>query len=174
MEPVSRFLFGEGTGVYAVLDGASIPGLLDKLYGERRPEFECLYRGEIAPDMAQVAPYLVRLRENDEFTDWVLGQGWGKHWGIFLQGQEEMTAMRLHLRRFLVVHTTEGKPLYFRYYDPRVLRTFLPTCTGEELEKFFGPVKAFFLEAEDPKTLLKFRFSGKLIESKEQLAPVPA
>src|SRR5689334_3790444 len=75
---------------FAVLDGASIPELLDHLYGERRPEFDCLYRGDLAPDIAEVAPYLVRLEPETPFTDWCLAEGWGNHWGIFVRSRASL------------------------------------------------------------------------------------
>src|SRR5207237_435347 len=113
---------------FAVLDGASIPDLLDQLYTKPRPEFVCLYRGELEPDIAEVAPYLVNLEPRTLFTDWLLTEGWGKHWGIFVHTTDGLKAIRTHLRKFLMVNDPEGKQTYFRYYDPRVLRVFLPTC----------------------------------------------
>jgi hypothetical protein len=171
-EAVGGFLFGDpGEGVFAVLDGASVPGLLEKLHA-LKPEYECLYRGELAPDMAEVAPYLVRLERRSEMTSWILEQGWGKHWGIFAVSQADLRAMRQHFRRFLVVHDYTGKPMCFRFYDPRVLRTYLPTCNGEELAAFFGPVERYLQEDEDGGVLLRFRLaSGALAASKEPLAP---
>src|SRR5205085_11474731 len=81
---LASFLFGKGDlPVFAVLDGASAPGLVKSLY-EHEPEYCCLYRGELAPDMATVAPYLVRLEPENEFTELVLGEGWGAHWGSFM------------------------------------------------------------------------------------------
>jgi hypothetical protein len=170
-ETVSSMLFqGAGAGVYAVLDGASTPGLLDKLYGKQRPEFECLYSGEIKPDLAETAPYLVRLEEKSEFTAWVLGQGWGKHWGIFVLAPVDFKTMRSHLRRFLMVHDSNGTALYFRYYDPRVLRTYLPTCSPDELERFFGPVGSFLIEDEQPEAALRFEITkGALARHKTEV-----
>src|SRR5215813_11554270 len=117
--------------VFTVLDGTSIPDLLDKLYG-LSPTFCCLYRGELEPDMAEVAPYLVQLEQGSEFTDWLLEE-WGKHWGIFAISDADFRAMRRHFRSFLIVNDENGRPLRFRYYDPRVLRLYLPTCNAEEL-----------------------------------------
>ena len=37
---------------------------------------------------------------------------------------------------------------YFRFYDPVVLRTFLPTATPRQMEDFFGPISAFYVEGE--------------------------
>ncbi len=169
-DEVREFLFaGDGGGVFAVLDGASVPGLLLKLH-QASPEFECLYRGDLAPDMAEVAPYLVRLEQKAEFTAWVLTEGWGKHWGIFVSTQANLHAMRQHFRRFLRVHDSAGKPLYFRFYDPRVLRVFLPTCTGGQLAEMFGPVASYVTEGEQPGALLCFRLkAGELATERKAL-----
>lgn len=44
----------------------------------------------------------------------------------------------------------EADPIYFRFYDPRVLRRFLPVCTPDQLYAFFGPIDYFLFEDEDP------------------------
>lgn len=190
----------EEARVFAVLDGAAVGDLLTPLY-EYQPEFECLYRGELKPDIAEVAPYLVRLTPESPFTEWVIGQGWGKHWGVFAVivdrrrgerrgtrvdipvdrrreerrrrvGPLELSDIRRHFRRFLIVHDPDGKPLYFRYYDPRVLRVYLPTCTAEELQTIFGPIDCFVLADEDPATALRFRLdNGTLRQEKVPLKP---
>ena len=54
VEKLKSELFGEDT-VFVVLDGASVPGLLAKLT-ELQPVHTCLYRGDIEPDLAEVAP----------------------------------------------------------------------------------------------------------------------
>ena len=163
MEPflqhLSRYLFvGPGLNVYAVLDGAAVPNLRTSLH-IFQPEYECLYRGELQPDMAQVAPYLVRLEPDSQFTDWVVVDGWGKHWGIFVRSAEDMAAVRRHLRSLLVVHDADGEPLVFRYYDPRVLSVFLPTCNIEQLSNFFGPLHSCLLESSTADALLRLRLS---------------
>ncbi len=170
VEPLSRVLFGdEEAHAYAVLDGASIPDLLENMH-RFQPEHECLYRGDLPADLAHAAPYLVRLEPESELAEWVIGQGWGRHWGIFAISPADLREMRRHFRTFLMVHDSEGKPLYFRYYDPRVLRVYLPTCNAEELATMFGPVACYLLEAEEPNTVLRFRRQdGALVEKKEQI-----
>ncbi len=96
---------------FAVLDGASIPDLLDHLYGDPRPEFVCLYRGELKPDIAEIAPYLVRLEQNHPFTTWLFAEGWGKHWGIFALSEAGLKTVRTHFRKFLMVKDAEGSQL---------------------------------------------------------------
>jgi hypothetical protein len=155
--------------VFCILDGASIPDLLDHLYSGDR-EFECLYRGELQPDLAEAAPYLVALPRSSDLTRWILERGWGGHWGIFVRSSENLGTLRRHFRRFLMVHDSNAKPLYFRFYDPRVLRVYLPTCNSAELTAIFGPIDAFIIEDEDGKAVLNFRNnSGVLALSKEEL-----
>jgi hypothetical protein len=152
-----RILFADDdAAVYAVLDGASVPALLPRL-AEWKPEHCCLYRGELPADLKRAAPYLVRLTPDSPFTGWVLSEGWGKHWGIFAVSFADFLTLRKHFRTFLMVNGPDGKPFYFRYYDPRVLRTYLPTCNAAESELVFGPVTFYAAEAKADGTLLRFR-----------------
>lgn len=173
VEAISEELFLErDINVYAILDGASIPNLLDKLY-DLSPLFCCLFRGELAPDMAEVAPYLVKLEPRSEFTNWLIGQGWGNHWGIFVLSEADFRAMRRHFRTFLIVYDDTGRPLRFRYYDPRVLRLYLPTCNAGELKTVFGPAADFILESDEANMALQFRMAGETLkEEKFSLAAV--
>ncbi len=141
---------------YAILDGASNPALLDHLYDER-PEFACLYRGELAADIAECAPYLARLEPGTAFTEWVTGQGWGRHWGVFAVADCDFRILHRHLRKLNMVYDPElHQSLLFRYYDPRVLSAFLPTCSAEQSVEFFGPVKAWLTETDSGENLTRF------------------
>jgi hypothetical protein len=155
-QAVARHLFAERElNTYAILDGAAVPGLLDRLAADS-PEHVCLYRGEMQPDLAECAPYLVVLKENSGFTNWVFQECWGKHGGIFALAPTDLKDTRKHFRTFLIVKDPDGKQLYFRYYDPRVLRIYLPTCNPEETAAVFGPVRHYLLEDENPAILLRF------------------
>jgi hypothetical protein len=154
------FLIEEDAEVYAMLDGASVPGLLDRLHSEPSLEVVCLFRGKPAPDMAQVAPYLVKLKLQSDFTEWVVATGWGQHWGSFLTSQQGFRKLRNHLRGLSMVYRRDGTPLYFRYYDPRVLRIFLPTCSPAQLKHMFGPVDAFLAENEAADGVGIYRLNG--------------
>jgi hypothetical protein len=105
------------------------------------------------------------MEPETEFAKWVLSEGWGKHWGIFAIAEAGLRDMRQHFRRFLTVHDESGKPLLFRYYDPRVLRVYLPTCNAAELAEIFGPVVCYVAEGEEPDTALKFELrAGELVQ----------
>lgn len=155
-------------GVYAILDGASAPELPQTL-ARFEVESECLFRGDLEPDLMLVAPYLAVVQPGHPFTEWLLREGWGKHWGIFAVSKADLRDLRMHLRTFLKVYGPDLKPLYFRYYDPRVLRTYLPTCNEQESRTVFGPVLRYLVEDEDPGALLKFWSEGTQLESERVL-----
>ncbi len=147
-DKLEKILFDQPTNVYAVLDGASVNGLREKLFQSSAVNY-CLFRGTLEPDMASVAPYLVRVKPGTEFADWLLDGCFGLHWGIFARSRHSTIEMRKHFRSLVSVHDEDGKPLTFRFYDPRVLHKFLPTCNGGELKTFFGPVDSYFAESGD-------------------------
>ena len=132
---------------FAVLDGAGIPDLLDRLYDAPALEFACLFEGDIAADVAEVAPYLVRILPGSGLGDWSLA-GWGECRGIFAQGPAtlELPALRRHFRKLAMAYETDLTPRLFRFYDPRVLRCQLAECGAGDLQKFFGPVQRFVIE----------------------------
>ncbi|OOG55628.1 DUF4123 domain-containing protein [Rhodanobacter sp. C03] len=154
----------DGTQLYAVLDGARNDGIYPSVV-RSECEFECLYTGELAPDLVRAAPYLVKLERDHAFIDALVRNGWGDSWGIFLRASIPFKQLRRHLRTFLMVYDPTIKPMYFRYYDPRVLRTFLPTCDKEQLAMMFGPALCFMLEDEDPDVLLRFSIASGSLQS---------
>lgn len=163
-----RELFHEGFTTYAILDGAQVPGLPQRLHASDLA-FVCLYRGEIPDDLAQVAPYLVALNRDDNFTAWIFEQGWDNAWGIFARVNSEIDLkdIRKHFRTFLKVEFPDGKSRYFRYYDPRVLRDYLPTCNSEELSKLFGPVSSYVAEGSKGKPAFQFSVNKGLLSCRE-------
>ena len=100
--------------------------------------------------------------------------GWGQSWGVFLRVKDPSN-LRSHLRGFLRVKDESGRILLFRYYDPRVLRVYLPTCRPPELRTIFGPVSSYLVEDENGKGLIEFEFDGnQLFERRIALSTEPA
>lgn len=156
---LKAFLFrSEWTTVFAIVEGATVPDLPATL-AAFRPEYRCLYRGELEPDMAEVAPYLVALDPNAPFFDWLLTNWWGRNWGIFGVSQQDIRVLNRYLRQ-LVKARYGDRPRYFRYYDPTVLRHYLPTCTRQELNTVFGPVLLYLAESDDPQFARLFSIAG--------------
>jgi hypothetical protein len=112
-----------------------------------------------------VAPYLFSLEE--ELKDWYEENGWGQAWGMVVIPSGDFEECRRHFRKFLKVKTEDGKELYFRFYDPRVLKIFLPTCDRSQLLEFFGPVKYFIVEGDKKEETIQFwQENGQLKQQK--------
>jgi len=133
---------------YLLIDGAKALSRLS-LLTDSGVKFECLYKGKPASSLAKLAPYLFEYNATSQLATIFKELGWGNAWGIPLTAPVEFIELYSHFRRFLMVQTEDFKQLYFRFYDPRVLREFLPTCQPDQLKDFFGPVTGFICEDED-------------------------
>jgi hypothetical protein len=146
---LSTHLFShEDQHVYAVIDGAACPELLEKI-DEFKPEHVCLYAGELEPDMEEVAPYLIVLAPGQAFTEWLLDHLWQQSWGILALTPADIRTVRKHLRSLLLVTAPDGASLYFRYYDPRVLRSYLASIPQDQVADFFGPLEELMFDSSD-------------------------
>ena len=166
LQQIRQHLFNRETRLYSVLDGAMVTDLPNKLFEGRIPNYSVV-QGELTPEMVHASPYLVYLSPDSKFADWVLTEALGKHWGIFLHTRRSMIEMRKHFRALLQVYDERGNPLKFRFYDPRVLSRFLPTCNGGELKTLFGDVDAFFTESEDGQSLVRYQISDGTLNVKD-------
>ncbi len=146
--------------LYAILDAAHDIRILALLLTYKE-ECQSLYEGEQGAKLAQVAPYLVRLQKDSKLIEALVKEGWGKSWGVYLTSASNLQEVRHHLRHFLQVKLPSGEQVYFRFYDPRVMRVFLPTCTPEDVTQFFGPIQNYLVEDENPKKLFRFVNTGK-------------
>lgn len=155
--------------VFALLDAARSPEI-HPLVTSCPLDFRCLYAGELEPAFARAAPYLVNLSPKSGFTRELLGRAWGESWGVYLRSAAVLQTLRRHLHSLLQVTQEEtGETVFFRYYDPRVLRGFLPSCAPGELRRVFGPVESFVLEdldGEDAEVLELAFAQRKLLEKR--------
>ena len=166
---VVETLWSTGEQVYAVLDGARDERTFFMVRASGLP-YACLYAGAIPRELAEVAPYLVALERDHPFVEELLEDAWGQSWGIFATGRCDLEPLRRHLRHFMRARREDGKTLVFRYYDPRVLRLYLPTCTDGELTTFFGPLSRFVMEDVDASRVVTFsRSAGAWSTSKVAL-----
>jgi len=141
--------------LYAVLDTARDPTMYSLLLTSGA-YYWCLYAGNSALTMESVAPYLVYLPPGSEFLTTIINKGWSKSWGIFLTSGRAPEEIWHDLRRHLFVDIQSKGRVYFRFYDPRVLRMFMPISTDQQRVDFGGIVSSFLMEDEDPKVLLRF------------------
>jgi len=120
-------------------------------------ELRSLYEGDAEVQLGRSGPYLVSLPPDSDLLPALVRRGWGNAWVVILTADASFADLRRHFRRLLMVkRQRDGGELYFRFYDPRVLRVFLPTCSPEQLPQLFGPVSAFLMEDESGAEVLRF------------------
>ena len=145
--------------IFAVFDAARMGQAMEQAQ-LLSPDYTSLYKGHSGAVLAPFAPYLFPFASETALSRWFFSHGWGQAWGIFCYSTATAHEVARHLRRFLKVGLEAGKPFYFRFYDPRVLRAFLPSCDAPQLRLFFGPIDYFWVEDEDPAHGLYFCLRG--------------
>ena len=137
--------------LYAVLDAARDARILTLLRESVDPtrSLHDIADGE-AP--AGVAPTLVSFRRDSGLLDRLLGEGWGRGWGVFVTSAASFAAVRRHLRRFLPVAGDDGGPS-LRFHDPRALREHLRRATPQQRADLFAGLDTFLLEGEEGELL---------------------
>src|ERR1700674_3223295 len=114
------------TALFGLIDTARDP----QLYGlvTASPEHACLFGGPIKTPLERNSPYIVGLAPDTAlFAAW-RDHGWDQSWGIYCRSQLQLADVRRHLRQFLQAQLPDGEVVLFRFYDPRVWRTYLTTC----------------------------------------------
>ena len=145
--------------VFALFDAARMGHWMEQAK-EIHVDAASLYKGRGEEMLAPFAPHLLSFDPDSELSRWFFTHGWGESWGVFCCSAAPAHDLLRHFRRFLKVGLEGGKPFFFRFYDPRVLRTFLPTCDAPQLQLFFGPIDYFWVEDEDPDYGLYFLLNG--------------
>ena len=145
----------EAACAFVVLDGAINPAVRD-LLNQAGVFYQSLYEGEQAADLAAYGPYLVEIQKGGKLMPFLIKVGWGKSWGVFLSTQMGFVDARRHLRHFLMVDIEGGKRVLFRFYDPRVMRVFIPTCDAEQRKEFFGKIESIYVESDKETAVHRF------------------
>ena len=162
-----------GDILYAVVDAAKDYRLAiasrDLLGEPLRPLFIKAPR-----HMERVGPYMARIQCGNRYPDYmkIWADRIGDNAGILLLSSSWPQAVRSHLRSIFKVYDEQGTMFYFRFYDPRVIRTYLPTCTAKECRQFFGPVRSYLVEGEAPGTMLRYRAGQSAVQMDEETIPV--
>ena len=170
-EEVFRWAVTSRAPLYALLDAARASD------GPRQAEqaglpFQSLLAGELGAELSDVAPYLVEFRDRSSFGRWWFEQ-WGQSVGVLLEAPTGLDKLRAHLRTLLIVRHEDGQKYFFRFYDPRVSRVFLPNCTRNEAMRFFGPITAIHCEGEGGKELLTYKLDRSGVSIKQSPVPAP-
>lgn len=146
--PLEPWVLGTGgCACYALLDGAKVAQLPQMLAGSLL-DYVSLFQGGAQAELAEVAPYLVRLEPENPFTrrlftrPGALGGLWGANGGIFLLSSAPLADIRRQLRKYTRIRDEGGKWYYYRFWEPRVFRANALHYDAATFQAFLGPVEA--------------------------------
>lgn len=150
-----RLLASEGT-LWAVLDACDAPDVPARVQLRGPEKGDCLWKGTARERNWAVAPWLANV--DLDLYGWIRETLWEEPWGVFVEARTTLDALRGHFRRIHVVEDPAGKKMVFRFYDPRVLGSYLRTATAAERAELFGPVEAFWGVLGEPGARAPERF----------------
>ncbi len=110
---------------------------------------QCLFKGDAADEMKEVAPYLIdmtlpegALDDRDKvpaFHKDFFARHWGENTGIFIRTPALMSEVWGHFRKFTRIQMEEdGRWVYFRFADPRTISAFVEALDEDDTHKFLG------------------------------------
>lgn len=135
--------------LYGVFDSARDPRIV-VLLNESIEEHASLYEGERGAVLDDVAPYMVKFASGSGLLEQLISEGWGNAWGLFVVAAEPWKIVRRQLRRFLMVlDDAANEKMYFRFYDPRVMREFHSVATPRQRAELLHGMQRMVMEGED-------------------------
>ena len=90
----------------------------------------------------------------------IIATSWELPWGMLAFSEAAFPAVFRHFRALFTVHDEAGKPMLFRFYDPRVLPAFLEASRPAEVGEVFGPATLLVLTGSASE-LVRLTSTGK-------------
>lgn len=157
---------------FMLIDCAGIEGGSARIPKHIFSELECLFAGTLAIELGDVAPYLGQIKSFSADTARLVEYLMIKQVGILVIPENDFSTssstafsqMYRHFRKFNVAENPDGKKLFFRYYDPRVIFTVLNVFDASQLNEFYGPVTAFYITLKNGHTVRYTQTNGVLVK----------
>lgn len=160
VETVAGFLWEQADkkqcNLYAIVDSARNDDVF-KYFLTDNITYQSLFQGKMDVKFFGVSGFLVECKKDSILFNWLTNDAWGTSCCVFLISKDPFEEILKHFQKFNRVYLEDDDVVYFRFYDPRVLRVYLPTCNNMEIKTFFGEIESFFMEAEKPYVLIEFQ-----------------
>lgn len=114
---------------YAILDASKAAGL-PELLETSGLEYRCLFKGDAYDELKDVAPWIVRLEEDGDFTRRLftgpagVNGLWDKEPGLYIRSRATLDELWRHFRKFTRVQDEGGKWFYQRFWEPHALPAY--------------------------------------------------
>lgn len=150
------------TKTYVIVGAARIKQLTNELIALTSLNYQNLFMPYEQEALEEVAPYLIELKKEDDFTKWVYENVYGKQGAIFIHSSQQIEELSEHLRSYITTTTKIPNPknetelieveAYMRLYDPRVFPDFYYSL--ENRASFFREEMKVLLEDMDEDSIL--------------------
>jgi len=151
----------------AAINGPYTLMILQKYY----PVHESLFKNTKDEQLYDVGPWLFeiddQLKKNIANELLISLQS-----TLLIQSKEKFNLVGDHCRKF-IYQTINDREYFFRFWDARVIKKFLPDCDKKQITDFFGPIDHFIFESDIPDEAIKFwQVNGVLKQEKIASDPV--
>lgn len=138
---------------FLLIDCAGITGGAAQISKYIFSEIQCLFVGNLAAGLADVAPYLGLIKSFDSDIARTVENLLAKHTSVLavpkskLSNSYDLSFSQIyrHFRKLNIIQSPRGEKLFFRYYDPRALQKVINIFDANQLNELFGPIDYFIL-----------------------------
>ena len=153
----------------AALNGTYTLLMLQKHY----PKHRCLFKGTKDETLVDVAPHIFLIDDSGEKLKDEIELSLKEL--VTIESIQDIDTVKDHFKEF-IYQDVNRRECFFRFWDPRVLKKFLPMCTEIQLKMFFRPVTALIMADENDSEVVRYtlQYSGLVAEKavKAGLFPV--
>lgn len=139
-----------------IIDRAILLHNFSKVENSRHKKMRSLFYSKVPSYIDLSAPYLLEFHNDNELKE-VLNQIKGSP-SFVIVGSKHLSFDELarHLRKFLITQIEDGRKIYFRFYDPRVLHFLLPLFDPNQSTLFFEKIDYMVLENSKQEDMTMF------------------
>jgi hypothetical protein len=159
--------------LYAIVDSARNDDIF-RYFLTDNVVYQSLFHGKMDMKFFGVSGFLMECKKDSKLFNWLTTEVWCDSCSIFFVSKAPFDEVLRHFQKFNRVYLEDDDVVYFRYYDPRVLRVYLPTCNGKEIKTFFGEIESFYMGSVNPQIVIEYQrysslFSDKLTISNHRI-----
>lgn len=138
---------------YAIIDANRVQGCVEMIESSEL-ERACLYDGEMAVELRDMAPWLVRLDPGNSFVrklfsttpedteppTWMM---WSTAPAIYIRSRLDLHGLRTHLRHFTRIELEDGAESFLRFWDPLCFEDMMTAYAGGGMQGLFTGINSF-------------------------------
>lgn len=150
---IEKSIFQKQIKTYVIIDLAINEDIWTYITQVFELKYYSLANNEDYEKLEFVAPYIVELREKSDFLYWLLKEGYGNNWMIFLQTDKKIEKLKEQFSDFFyqkvevkIDNNIEYKESYFAFYDPRVFMGYMKILNEIDKIDFFDGINCFLCE----------------------------